>query len=417
MKLINRYNQYLFPALFMLFIISTISSFFLTKKVLQDELDEVLIHSKKRIENYVLANHALPVVNSFDDEQIFFEKINTPLKDSGLSATLVLNPITHKKKNFRQLVFGTMVGDQLYKVSVSAPLEGVKDLTKMIVKITVVTIFFLLLFIMIINKQVLSKIWQPFYQSLDMIKSFKVNKKDALNFPSSSIEEFELMNKHFSLAAENASRDFNTLKEFSENASHEIQTPLAIIHSKIDLLAQQENLTEKQSELLQSLYASVNKLSKIQRSLLLLTKIDNNQFSKKSEIALNEEIVTKIEQFHDIWQNKEINYTPQIKKTTISCNKELLEILLNNLFSNATRHNITNGSIKIKLEEGQLEISNTGLNEPLDTNRIFKRFYKVQPNNDSNGLGLSIINEICNAFSFEIMYAFKDYQHTFKLKW
>jgi signal transduction histidine kinase len=417
MKLINRYNQYLFPALFILFLASAFSSYFLIKKVLQNELDEILLRSKVRIENYVADNNALPIVNSFDDEQITFEKINTALTDSGLSSATQYIPEQQKNHISRKLIFTVSVNNQKYKTVISCPLEGTKHLTKLLVKIALVTIVVLFLLLMLINRQVLSKIWEPFYQSLQVIKKFKVSHAKLPVFPITVVDEFKLMNNQFSLAAENANKDFKSLKEFSENASHEIQTPLAIIHSKIDLLAQQENLTEKQSELLQSLYASVNKLSKIQQSLSLLTKIDNSQFSQKSKIALNGEVITKVEQFLDIWQNKGIELTTQIGKTTIFCNKELLEILLNNLLGNATRHNISSGSIHIKLEDEIFEISNTGIDESLDPNRIFKRFYKVLPNSESNGLGLSIIKEICDTSGFNITYSFKENNHIFTLTW
>jgi signal transduction histidine kinase len=224
------------------------------------------------------------------------------------------------------------------------------------------------------------------------------------------------MNSHFNEAAENARKEYTNLKEFSENASHEIQTPLAIIHSKLDLMAQQENLTEPQSKLLQSVYTSVNKLSNLQQSLLLLTKIDNRQFNKNSEIDLQQEIENKIEQFKELWQNKAITYTAQIETAVIDVDKELLEILLNNLFGNATRHNIAGGKIGIVVLKNELEIRNTGTTA-LDSDKIFKRFYKGVPATESNGLGLSIIKEICEVAHIEVSYCFKNKMHCFTLTW
>ncbi|MEO6228654.1 MAG: HAMP domain-containing sensor histidine kinase [Ferruginibacter sp.] len=415
MKLITRYNQYLFPLLIFLFVASTVSSYFLIKETLQNELDEILLRSKSRIEKYVRSNQSLPLISSFDDQKIAFTKIATPIKEFILSTGTQFIDEQNKEHISRELVFSINVKNETYQVTISEPLEGTKHLTRLIVKITLVTILVILLLLIIINRQVLSNIWKPFYSSLSVIKSFKVNTDARLNFPSSNINEFNLMNNHFKLAAENASRDFRNLKEFSENASHEIQTPLAIIHSKLDLLMQQESLTEKQSELMQTLYSSVNKLSKIQHSLLLLTKIDNRQFTGNNEIALDAELNNKIEQFHELWQRRSIQYTAEIEKTTIRFNKELLEILINNLFSNATRHNIQNGHINIKLQRSVLEISNTGPLQSIDPERIFRRFYKGTPTSDSNGLGLSIIKEICDTSRVEIEYQFKNGLHIFRL--
>jgi signal transduction histidine kinase len=225
------------------------------------------------------------------------------------------------------------------------------------------------------------------------------------------------MNKHFYMAAENAVRDYKILKEFSENASHEIQTPLAIIHTKLDLLVQQENLTEIQSELIQTVYHSVNKLSTLNKSLLLLAKIDNRQFYKNSDIFLDEVLKNKVNDFQDFWQSKGIAYSVNLEQTLIQTNNELLEILLNNIFSNATRHNIENGSIDILLNNKILQISNSGPSTPLDPERLYKRFYKELPAGENNGLGLSIIKEICTVSAVEINYSYKDERHLFSLTW
>jgi signal transduction histidine kinase len=417
MKLITRYNRYLFPALIVLFIISTISSYYLIKRVLQNELDEILLRSKRRIENYVAVNHTVPFINSFDDQKVNFEKISGPINDTGFISATQFIPEQNKEHLSRRLVFPLQINKETYKVTISEPLEGTRHLTILIVKIAIVTIFITLLLLVAINRSVLSRIWKPFYQSLAAIKSFHVDAPDKLLFPNSRIDEFRLMNSHFNLAAQNAVRDYKNLKEFSENASHEIQTPLAIIHSKLDLMVQQENLSEKQSELLRSVYASVNKLSKLQQSLLLLTKIDNRQFQKNDAIELKQEISNKIEQFHELWLTRGITCKAMMEETILHVNKELLDILLDNLFANATRHNIANGSIHIQLTEASFEISNSGINKSLDPGRIFKRFYKGAPNGDNNGLGLSIIKEICDVSAININYSYLDELHFFKLSW
>jgi signal transduction histidine kinase len=416
MKLISRYNRFLFPVLIFLFIVSTVTSYYLIKNVLQNELDEILLRSKSRIEKSAVANNAIPVINSFDDQQVRFEKMDGALTESGFKSTTQLIPEQNKEHLSRSLTFKLLVNNQPYKVTISEPLEGTKHLTRLILKIAIATIFFTLLFLLLINRKLLSKIWQPFYQSLAAIKQFNINSKDKLQLPESGINEFNLMNSHFNMAAENARKEYKNLKEFSENASHEIQTPLAIIHSKLDLMAQQENLTEPQSKLLQSVYTSVSKLSNLQQSLLLLTKIDNRQFNRNSEMDLSHEIKNKIEQFRELWQSKGITYTAQIEASVINADKELVEILLNNLFGNATRHNIPGGTIEIKVLKSELEISNAG-SAALDNDKIFKRFYKGIPSAESNGLGLSIIKEIGDVTKIQVRYLFKKNRHCFQLKW
>ena len=417
MKLIDRYNQYIYPALIILFVFSITCSYFFIRKVLQEELDEALLRAKSRIEIYVKHHQALPLITSFDDQKISFEKTDSAFTTATLRTSTQFIAEQNKYHISRQLVFPLQLQSTAYKAVITEPLEGTKHLTLLIMKIAVTTIFLLILLLFIINRRVIYSIWQPFYQSLAIIKSFKINNQTAPDLPVSSIEEFTLMNRHFDMAAKNAIRDFNSLKEFSENASHEIQTPLAIIHSKLDLLTQNEDLTEKQSEILQSIFTSVNKLSTVQQSLLLLTKIDNQQFHQKANLLFHHAAAIKIEEFFDLMHNRGIQYDTAIVPTTISCNKQLLDILLNNLFSNAIRHNRINGAINVETGNHRFAISNTGAEEALDPERIFKRFYKGTANGEHNGLGLSIIKRICEVSSIDINYYFEKGWHHFILCW
>jgi signal transduction histidine kinase len=400
-----------------LFIICIVSSYFLIRNVLQNELDEILLRTKSRIEKYAASYNEIPAINSFSDQQVKFEKTTERVKDSGFSSTTLFIAEQNKSHISRKLIFFIPLKNDLYKVAITEPLEGTRHLTILIVKIAVVTIFFTLILLLLINRQLLSKLWAPFYSSLDVISHFKVKNSGTLGLPASDIEEFELMNNHFEMAAANAARDYQNLKLFSENASHEIQTPLAIIRSKLDLLIQEEGLTEKQSDLLSGAYSAVSKLSRIQQSLLLLTKIDNRQFSGNSEIKLKQEVNSKVEAFKELWQNKGITSVADLEDATIYGDPELMEILLNNLFGNATRHNINNGLIKVKLAAGILEISNTASEQALDTDQLFKRFYKGSLHGENNGLGLSIVKEICDVLSIMITYEYHDNMHCFILKW
>jgi signal transduction histidine kinase len=128
-------------------------------------------------------------------------------------------------------------------------------------------------------------------------------------------------------------------------------------------------------------------------------------------------IKNKILQFQDLWQSKGIICNTELNKTAIRSNKELVDILLDNLFGNATRHNINNGFINITLQNNFFELSNTGINQPLDSSMVFKRFYKGKPTGQSNGLGLSIVKEICDVSSIHINYSYQDEWHHFRLTW
>ncbi|MDP4246935.1 MAG: hypothetical protein Q8932_13900, partial [Bacteroidota bacterium] len=239
MKLTARYNRLIIPSITLVFLISIVCSYFLIRQVLQRELDGAILRSKKRIETYIQNNKAIPGITSFDDQIIRFEEHNAPLEDSGFHSATQYIAEQQKYHISRSLVFAVTLKKERWKVTISQPLEGTSHLTILIAKVAIVTILVMLLLLILINTRVSNRIWEPFYQSLAQIRTFTVNNNATPAFPDSNIEEFKLMNAHFRQAAENATRDYRNMKEFSENASHEIQTPLAIMRSNLDLIMQE----------------------------------------------------------------------------------------------------------------------------------------------------------------------------------
>jgi len=417
MKLISRYNRSFFPALVILFFISGLVTYFFTEKVLRDEVDESLVRIYSRIDNYIQTHQSLPTVTTFDDFKLNVEPADIKMPKILLESSTVFIPEQKKNHRARKLLFTVLVKDKLYKITISAPLEGTKTMTKTIFFIGTATVLVIILTLAFISRLLLRRLWKPFYSSLQLVRDFKVDKNQPLHFPQTTIEEFDTMNDNFKMASENAVNDYRRLKEFTENASHEIQTPLAIIRSKLDLLAQQENLSEYQSELLQDTFGAVSKLSKLNHSLLLIAKIENHQFDSKVTIDLSEKLEYKINQFHELWQNSRLECISEISPSQINAHPELIEILLNNVLSNATRHNLPDGIINITLKKTELHVSNTGYSKALDEEKLFKRFYKESVNGEHNGLGLSIVKQICDVTSIRSGYNYKEGRHTFVFNW
>jgi signal transduction histidine kinase len=415
MKLTTLYYRHIVPAVMVLFVAVIVSAYFLIRHALQRELDLGLSRTRSRIEAYVKTNGRLPEVSSFDDQHIMFSPGGTAATDS-FSNTMLYIPEQKKMHISRKLSFLLIANGQRWTVTVSQPLEGTRHMTILIVEITVVTILLTLFFFILVNRRVLSRIWRPFYRSLELIGSFKVDGRAEPKYPETNIEEFQLMNTHFRQAAENASRDYRNLREFSENASHELQTPLAIMRSNLDMLVQ-EGMTEHQSELMQGVYAAVRRMKRLQESLLLLTKIDNRQFTGVDDIRIDLAVSDKVQQLQELLHARSLHCKLELVEASIPANKELLDILLNNLFSNAIRHNVADGEIHARLDEHSLQVSNTGMAEALDGSRVFRRFYKRSNHTDNNGLGLSIIKQICDTTAMKVQYAFAEGWHSFTISW
>jgi len=205
------------------------------------------------------------------------------------------------------------------------------------------------------------------------------------------------------------------LKAFTENASHEIQTPLAIINSKLDLLMQDERLTDTQSQALHEAGSALQRLSRLNKSLLLLTRIENKQFNETSNIDLHKRIEEKLSELKELIDDKNIEVNRNLKNSNINMNSDLADILLNNLIGNAIRHTSKNGQISITLSPKELTIQNSANGVALPKQELFNRFYKPVSSNDGNGLGLSILKQICDASGYSISYNFINEKHEFSI--
>lgn len=416
MKLQAGYNKLIIPVITLLFCGSVTISYFQIRRVLQNELDESLRRTQKRIETFIRENGRAPEISSFSDQVVTFDHIDN--KDtSTVIKTSTIYIVEQKKEHLsRELRFPVTIKDTVQLCTIKQPLEGTKHLTRLILKIAVFSILVILLMFWLVNKYVLTRIWKPFHQSLKSIREYKVYNNTVPEFPETKIDEFRLMNSYFRQSADGASAEYRKLKEFNENAAHEIQTPLAVIRSQLDLLSQ-EITSERQSELLQPVNASLIKLSKIQTGLLLLSKIENNQFVDSAPVELKPLFQERILGLQEIWTEKNIRYTTDLDDVVLSMNADLLEVLLNNLFSNITRHTPPDGQIYVKLAEKTIEMNNTGNGTALDETRIFERFYSTKIHSGGSGLGLSIVKKICEFTHLTIQYRFQNEFHCFHISW
>ncbi|TDW99423.1 sensor histidine kinase [Dinghuibacter silviterrae] len=418
MKLFTRYNRINALVTLALFLVTCVAMYFLIFQVLVVQLDHNFIRIRNRMQTYVNQHQELPSQQVLDDLSVYY----TPTGDSipgpeRFEATHFFDSTLGKDHRFRKYFFPIRVRQSWYQVTLIKPLEGPHHVAYALMGIAVPVILVIILTFSVINRMVLRRLWAPFYKSLEILGRFQLGERNPPVFPETPIEEFSTMNKKLREATGKAADDYKALKEFTENASHEIQTPLAIIRSKLDLVIQDEALSDRQGESLRSAYGAVKKISRLNKSLLLITKIENNQYNRKEDIALDEKLREKLIQFQELWDNSGLTVNASIAPTSIHASPELIDILFDNLLSNATRHNRPGGSLSLVLAQGRLEVSNTGASVRLDRERLFRRFYKESNDSDHVGLGLSIIQQICVATGVAIAYAYADPYHSFILSW
>lgn len=244
--------------------------------------------------------------------------------------------------------------------------------------------------------------------ALIVFNRFRITRKQK-NFIESQAAQLEAKNKI--IAA-----DFQNLKQFTENAAHELQTPMAIIQSKTELLLQHPNLDERQVDHINAIYASSNRLSRLNRSLLLLSRIENGQFPLDQQVDFSTLVRTQVDWVSEIAESQGLSLDVVIEdQVNHPSHAMLAETLVSNLLKNAIRHNVDNGQISISLSADLLEISNSGKPLNVKPESLFERFAKDSVESSGSGLGLAIVRQVCDANSWGVNYIYNNKRHTFRV--
>jgi signal transduction histidine kinase len=289
-----------------------------------------------------------------------------------------------------------------------------------IIKVFIIEAIILLLLLGVIvrlNTKNSASLWKPFFKSLDKIRDYDITNNSSLQLPTqTATAEFDELNKVLNNLIYNIHTAYINQKQFVENASHEIQTPLSIIRSKLELLINQPSLTEQEALILADITEANNRLSQMNRTLLLLAKIENKQFPAIETVNLTKMVNDTVANLKEHYEDKFPGLTLYVAEdVVIQANKSLIEILLTNILKNAIVHNETNGKIEIELRPSVLIIKNTGFAPEVDTQMLFERFKKGSHQSKTTGLGLALVKQICQLYQYSIDYSYKDGWHQIKI--
>jgi len=271
--------------------------------------------------------------------------------------------------------------------------------------------------IIIITRLIQGRLWKPYYQILSMTKYLNIQQDEVPHFPSTDTQEFAELNHALETLIENYQQAYKSQKEFTENASNEIQTPLTMFHSTLDMLLQLPGMTKKQKEFIRTIYEDSSQLLHTGNNLQLIAQLDNQQFTDTQPLNIADIVAESLSLLST--QAEAANITVEtylIDRTlTLSANKKLVESLVNNLTTNAIKHNTPNGRILATLHGNRLDIINTGIEQPLDNTILFRRFGRMNRAAKGGGLGLAIVQKICSLYGWEIFYGFAGGMHRFAL--
>ena len=415
MKLLTRTvrNYVIFSAL--LVVVCTPLFYFSIQRLFVRKMDQELISHKKEFYELV------PLLKTETDLK-FFSLMNDEfsLKENGhqietdsLFTFVRYNQEEQTEHPYRVLRTGVMIQGKAYELQIQESLVSTFDMVLAIVIIQATLITLLLIGLALISRKLSRTIWDPFYTILDRLKKYQIDKDISIDLPRSTTAEFRDLSSAISQLVIKNHDAFQSQKEFTENASHELQTPLAVMKGKIDLLMQTP-LSEKQAELIHVLQDAASRMARLNRNLLLLTKIENQQFLEQEQINLDSLVQKLVGQFQEQLEQKSMEV--KIEKSselTVHANSTVIEVLFTNLITNSIRYSPSKSKVNILMHDNVFTISNPGtpLNSP---EKIFGRFQR-EAGTSGSGIGLAIVKKICDNSGYTIQYQYLNGAHTFTL--
>ena len=326
--------------------------------------------------------------------------------------TLVMHPYLKRIESNPKLTINKEIAGQMYRISLFDIIVEPSDIYKSVFR-SLSRTFGLLVIVVTLFAFIFSKwMFQPFHETLAEIRSYRLKDARPLALSNSHTREFKQLNHFLSRMTKKVQQDYLSLKEFTENASHEIQTPLAIAKGKLELLMESQDLSPEQGKLVNSAYTSLTKLSKLNHSLALITKIENREFSNQQLVNFTELWEDKVYDFNELMELKGLELEEHIARDIyLYIDPMLADILISNLLQNAIKHNVEGGKISLFLGKGTCTIRNHGASLSTPPDQLFERFRKNNPSSNSLGLGLSIVKKICQTSKIDITYTYQEPWH------
>jgi len=414
MKLLQKTGRiYLFFTAILL-LIAGLMLYGLMTRFVGEEITEKLIANKERVVKRLELGEPVPQLPPVLEIERAFNSTEAYLI---IKDTTLFDPVEKEPELFREVTSVELTDGVFYRITLrQVILEPADFLNNIGISIAVV-ILFLLIGLYWLNRIISKKIWDPFYQNLDILKRFSLAENQPIKLQPSDIDEFAELNRAVENLTEKVRNDYHLLKEFTENASHEMQTPLAIIRSKLEEAFQDSDLSEQQATQLEGALAAVRRLSGLNQTLLLLARIENRQFKAVEKVKLLETIQKVFGQFEDFIESKNISVENSfLSDATLITNPQLFETMLVNLIGNAIKFSEKEGKIKIEGDNNKLSITNSAPPLTQDPEKMFDRFVKADPSTSSPGLGLSIVKKICDIYGWKINYTVLRNEHTLTIR-
>ena len=416
MKLLSKINRSYFKYGILVFLFADVIIILLINFILKVEIDQQL---KLEVSEIIET-----ITNKGDFQDIYPTAIVKVIEEDVQSGQLVKDTVIYdtvqdKFVPFREYSETKTIAGKNYQIITRQMLMEFDDLFILYASLISIVLLFIFFGIFVFARRFNARIWETFNDDVKSVKAYSFDSPFKLNLAQTGIDEFDELNLALTRMSDRLERDYRASREFSANAAHEIQTPLAIIRNKCETLFSNPGLSEGTISTLRDIYLSADKLSGTIKALLLLAKIDHGQFNENDPVSFNELFRNWIDSFHDVILDRKLSVSIA---ATDNCqqlmDKRLANLLIQNIFINAIKHSSDGEKIEIFLSKDQFQLSNHGEKPIEHPEKIFNAFYKESQNNTSTGIGLAIVKKIADHYQMKIAYSFNDFKHffTFRLR-
>jgi signal transduction histidine kinase len=418
MNLLNYTLKYLYLTLLVVISLWAVIFYFRMIDEIMDSLDDGLENDKMLVIQKVAHDSATISRAGFNEHNYSIRPLPKDaaqhIKDN-YKDTMMYTLNEKDLEPFRVLTTAFKNDNSYYELKVVASTLEQDDLVRSLLYSLLGLYAAILISILIINNVLLRKIWIPFYQVLSRLKVFRLDQDVQIETTTTDIKEFRELNLTVTALVAQAVKTYGSQKQFIENAAHELQTPLAISLNRLELMAEDHTLSDSSMESIGKVIETLQRLARLNRALLIISKIENKQYGTVEELPINELLNTIRNEYQDFAEAKGITLLiEEHGRMKTVMNKDLAAILISNLLKNAINHNVPNGTVKMTISRHELVFANSGKLSPLNPLQIFERFSKDSNSKSSTGLGLAIVKSITSLYGFELSYAY-DGRHHFKV--
>jgi signal transduction histidine kinase len=418
MRLLTKTTLYFLLAMMALLGIAGFLIFEQLNKQINQRADKELLYEELQWVNYLEATTFNGSRFVLQTGELLIYPTDKPVTEAPQLSTVYSNKLNDKTQiPFRQLTDIVTINGTDYQIIIRKSQEQKLALVTSILTILLIVLVALLIATLIFNWIISKKLWQPFQTSLNKIRKIGLPQMSSIHFEETGTKEFNELNASLNTMVRKINSDYITMKEFTEDAAHEMQTPLAVAQSKLELLLQDANLNSNQTETIVQATTALNRLRKLNQSLLLLARIENQQYEATGNINFVEITRKYLLLFDELIKEKELSVETHFKEDfEVKMHPFLADSLISNLITNAIKYNYNRGKVKIAVTGEQYCISNTSQFDAIDPQMLFKRFgASPAAVNNSTGLGLAIVKRIADTHQLDVSYQFSNSMHSFCL--